>query len=161
MDMSSYGEVEIARLRKSLSSENRHERAQAVLEAGQCNTETMLMELSQVLNDPDDLVAIAAMTACWWLGEKQTPIDRAVNALATQDEEVVMAAVHALGEMGETQVPKLVELLDRNSSTAHQIVQILGDIGGDSSLLAVRKAANSPDIDLAAAARRVLEEWED
>jgi HEAT repeat protein len=160
MGMSDH-DAEMARLRRALASDNRQERAQAVVEAGDSNAQEMRTELQELLGDPDDLVAISAMFACWRLGHEHVPIQRAVAALASPDEETVMAAVHALGEMGAAAVPKLVELLDTDSQHACHVVRILGDIGGQRSLEAVQKAAASANAELADAARAVLDDWED
>lgn len=152
---------DIVKLRQSLHSANRHERAQAAVELGTQGDRDSLDELRAMATDPDDIVAVSAIFGCWQLGDTSLPIDRAVASLASDNEEERQLAVQALSTMGAAVVPKLVKLLDAGSPDALLIVRILGDIGGPESRKAVESITRSNDSSLADAARKVLADWND
>lgn len=159
--MTKSGDAPVELLLKSLRSDSRHARAVAAVELGRRGAREALPELEVLLDDPDDLVAVAAMFANWLLGAEDVPLDRAAASLASDDEEEVQAAVHALCEMGESALPRLVGLLQARSPHAPQILRVLGDIGGHRARASVERAAESSDPDIAERARIVLDEWEE
>lgn len=159
--MTKSGDPSVEPILESLRSDNRHERAVAAVELGRRGAGEALPELEVLLDDPDDLVAVAAMFATWLLGSEEVRVDRAAASLASEDEEEVQAAVHALCEMGESALPGLIGLLEADSPHAPQILRILGDIGGHRARASVERAAESSDPDIAERARNVLDDWEE
>lgn len=149
------------KIRRALQSGNRHERAVAAIELGRLSDKESAPELKRQLDDSDDLIAVSSMYGCWLLGDESVKTERAVSALASQDEETVQPAVQALCEMGKAIVPDLVGQLEAGSPHSAEIVRILGDIGGDEGLKAVKKAARTADRKLAETARGVLEDWDE
>jgi HEAT repeat protein len=155
---------QIPGLRRALASKDRHERAQAAVEAGYSDAVELRDELRAQTQDADDLVAVAGIFACWQLGKQidtEARLDRVVSALSSGEAETVMLAASALGEFGEDTLGPLTKLLEAGSPHAVPILRVLGDIGGPQSLQAVQQAAQSADADVAAAAREVLDEWEE
>jgi len=152
---------EIARLQLALRSKNRHEQAQAAVELGSRGDRESLNNLKAMVNDPDDLVAVSAMFACWQLGEDALVMERLAASLASADEECVQLTVQALSTMGAAVVPKLVTLLDANSPHGPQILRILGDIGGAKAREAVERFAAAGNKSVAEVARAVLDDWRD
>jgi HEAT repeat protein len=152
---------EIGQLRQALHSKDRHERAEAAIELGSRGDEDSLGLLCDMRNEPDDLVAVSAVYACWQLGDQSPSLRRVVANLAAEDEENVQLAVQVLCEMGESAVPKLVELLKADSPHASHVLRILGDIGGPASLAAVRRVARSENSELVEIAQDLLDDWED
>ena len=150
-----------ARLRRSLRSGDRHERAEAAVQLAYAGDSDALEELKALTSDPDDLVAVSALFACWQLGQRTFGLERAAAALASDDEEIVQAAVHALCEMGGEVLPALVSLLEAGSPHAPEILRILADIGGDRARETVQRTAAAKDPSLAQIARDVLDEWEE
>ena len=158
--MSADFEPEVLRLREELGSTDRYLRAQAAIELGQRRDVASLPEVARLLNDPDDLVAVAALYGCVRLGADDVSVERAAESLGSSDEEVMQAAVQALCALGEAAVPKLSALLDEMPSYAVEIVHVLEDIGGEAALAVVRQVAARPDPPgVAQAAREVLESW--
>ena len=149
------------KMRRALQKGNRYERAEAAIELGRLSDKESAPELKRQLDDPDDLIAISSMYGCWLLGDESVTTERAVSALASQDEETVQAAVQALCEMGEAIVPDLVGQLEAGSPHAAEIVRLLGDIGGDEGLEAVKKVARTAARKLAETARSVLDDWDE
>ncbi len=145
------------RLLKTLEEGDRHDRAEAAVELGRQGVEEALPALEALLDNADDLVAVAAGFGAWSLGRDDVPIERAAAALASPDEEVMQAAVHVLCEMGDGAVPGLLALLDSGSPYSERIVRILGDIGG-AGLEALERLSRSGDPELAAAANEALED---
>ncbi len=151
----------VRRLLKALDKGDRHDRAEAAVELGQLGVQKARPALEAMLDDSDDLVAVAAIYATWVLGGEEVPIERAAASLASADEEVVQAAVQALCEIGDGAVPGLLALLGSSSPYSRQILHILGDIGGEQARAVLERFSRSGDQDLAEAAGEALEDWED
>ncbi len=120
----------LSELRAELHGRDRHRRATAAIQLGQLGDRQSIDQLLNLSNDPDDLVAVAAMYACWQLGIDAVAIDRMVAALASSDEELVQESVFALCDMGESIVPKLTNLLGEQKQFANSILRVLAYIGG-------------------------------
>lgn len=148
----------VRRLLESLEEGDRHDRAEAAAELGQRGVQEARPALEALLDDPDDLVAVAAIYATWSLGGEEVPVARAAASLASADEEVMQAAVHALCEMGDAAVPGLLALLESSSPYSKQILRVLGDIGGDEARRELERFSRSADPDLAEAATEALED---
>ena len=149
----------ISKLRRLLTSIDRHERACAAIELGKNGEPRLLEEIKPLTTDPDDLVAIAAIYGCWKLGAEPIDLERIVAGLASKEEEVMQEAVEALCDIGSLAVPGLKKMLSDDSPFSTEILEILGDIGGDESY-AVVSEFQSDDPELQAVAKEVLEDWE-
>ena len=153
--------TDITALREALHSKDRHQRAEAAVTLGSTGDQAVLADLQALLDDDDNLVATSATYGYWLLDGGPVNIDRAVHSLASTDEDEVQTAVQALGAMGDAVLPQLTAQLASDPPEAAEILQILGDIGGDEALQAVNAARHSDRPDIADSARDVLDEWED
>ncbi len=147
-------------LMQSLASNNRYQRATAAIELGKRRIRQALPELRRLTTDSDDIVAIAAMYACWELGEDLISIERIVAALESDSEEDVQQAVETVGAIGEPFVAKLAPLLMQSPDRARLALKLLDEIGGPEARRLVQ-FMRSDDPDVAALVREILDDWED
>ena len=149
---------DVARLRRSLNSEDRHERAWAAVGLGQAGDVEALVELESLAEDADDLVAVAASFAASRVGKTPRGVPRMAAALASEDEETMQLAVHALCELGGGVVDALESELAAGSPAKLEIVRVLSEMEGDAARRALERAAASSDPDVARAAREAVTE---
>ena len=126
---------------------DRHERATAIIGLASTEDSGYLEHLKPLTTDSDNLVAIAAIFTCMKLGDESIEVDRLVAGLGDEYEEVKQLAVHALCDLGNVVVPELEKLLNSKSSYTEDILEILGDIGGEESF-AVLSRFESDDSDM-------------
>jgi HEAT repeat protein len=162
-DLTDKSGAEVLRLRTALATGDRHDRAMAAIALGQHGVSPhglreARLELEKLLEEEDDLVAVAALYALWKLGGEGLAFDRLARGLASPDEETVQASVEASSRMGAAVVPELVALVDAGSPHSVQILRALGDIGGPRACAALERFRHSTDADLAAAAAAALED---
>ncbi|MFG0317687.1 MAG: hypothetical protein ACF8XB_10460 [Planctomycetota bacterium JB042] len=155
------GTPDVDALKRSLKSDDRNERACAVLALAERGGEGVRELVTAAKGDDDDLVATAAALACWRMGEKGVSWDRAIDALLSDDDDAVVAAVEALQEAGDAAVGALGERVNKSGSSGVKVVRMLGEIGGERARKVVEELAGSGEEEVTAAARKELEEWDD
>lgn len=146
-----------AQLRQGLDSEDRHERAWAAVALGQIGDAEALSKLESLAEGADDLVAVAASYAASLVGEAPRGVSRMAAALASEDEETVQLAVHALSDLGGVVVPALERELAAAPRAKLEIVRLLSEMDLDAAQHALERAARSSDADVARAARAAIE----
>lgn len=144
----------------ALASTNRHERAFAAIKLGEKGVESALPKLRALVDEDDDIVAMAGMYACRQLGEDRTSIKRFISALRSGEEEIVQQAVHTICRLGTFMVPKLKSLLHEPPETAMLALELLGEIGGDEARQAVFEL-RTDDERVRGLAEELLEDWDD
>lgn len=82
-------------------------------------------------------------------------IDRLIASMASENEEVSMAATMVLVKLGTRYIPQLKEALADERLT-QRIVCLLGDIGDPAAIPLLKQYAGSTDEQLAIAARESI-----
>ena len=145
----------------ALAGKDRYQRIEAVLALGSSGEAAALPHLQPLLTDPDGLVSTSALFASWQLSGELPPLEPALAALASSDEEQVQTAVQVLTRIGDALLPELQSRLAAQSPYSTEILQLLGDIGGQQALQLLHQAAQSDHADIAAVARGVIDDWEE
>jgi HEAT repeat protein len=145
---------------RALGSADNQERAEAAIKLGQQKVSRALPDLRALSSDEDAVVSLAAMFACWQLGEDRIAIDRIFSALNSEDEALMQQAVHTVSAIGRPLVPKLKPFLDHAPEIAISALRLLEEIGGSEALDAI-KATRSTDPEVSALVDEILEDWED
>ena len=141
------------------ASTDRHERATAIIGLASTEDSGYLEFLKPLTTDSDNLVAIAAIFTCMKLGDESADVDRLVAGLGDENEEVKQLAVHVLCDLGNAVVPELESMLKSKSVFTEDILEVLGDIGGEESY-AVLSRFESDDDEMMELLGEILEDWE-
>ncbi len=142
-----------------LESDNRHARAVAAIQLGQSGVTKALPQIRPLVSDSDDIIAFAAMYACWLLGEDRISIDRLVMALDSEDEEVIQQVAQTITAIGDFLVPKLEALIKQSPKMAIHSLNLLEEIGGPTALTAI-KSVESNDQEVTELINEIVEDWD-
>lgn len=145
---------------RALESTNPDECATAAVELGAAGATSALPKLRLLTTHASDIVAIAAMYACWQLGEDRIDIDRLVTALGSDSEEVVQETIQAVSGIGAALVDRLAPILSESPAKAALALRALDEIHAPAAKDAIR-ALGTKDRDLSDLRRDVLDDWED
>jgi hypothetical protein len=149
----------IASLIRSLESSDRHRCAEAAIRLGDGKAAAALPRLRELSEADDDVIALAAMYACWKLGDDRIRVTRVIDALASGDEERVQMAVHTACEIGQPMIAKLAPVLLESPERAKIALALLDDIHAPAARRVINEL-ETVDPELAATQEKVLQLWD-
>jgi len=145
---------------RSLGSKDRHERAQAAIQLGEQRATSALGSLRDLVDDDAPIVAVAAMFACWKLGEDRISTERLLSAFKSDDEALVQQAVQTVSAIVPPLIPRLTPLFSQSSADAMLALKLLEEVGG-SEALQVIQAVRPKDEGVRKLVEEILEDWDD
>lgn len=141
-----------------LASEDRHERAFAVVGLAEANAAAALPSIERLADDADALVRGAVAYARARLGGELRDVEPLVALITAPDEEAVQLGVHALVQLGDAAVPALEAYALAKAKGRREVLDVLVDIGTKRAVAALQRCATSSNATLARVAQRALDD---
>ncbi len=151
-------EPERRQLIDALESDDVHQQAAAAVRLGQLRVTEALDMLQPLCNSREPAVALAAMFACWEMGEDRIDAERLATALAARSETTQQFAAHFVTAVGARLVARLTPMLEGAGDRASAILCALDDIHTREARQAVVQAQlREPELDLQR--QEILKDW--
>ncbi len=150
----------IAQLTRALVDGNRHERAVAAIHLGELGASEALERLTALVSDPDPIVSIAAIYACWRLGVEDVDLLPIIYAVSSGAEELVQQAAQTIEAIGNDLLPTLLMLVQEGGEPALLALDLMLEVGTAQAREAVEQLPSiNPAVSQRAAA--VLADWDE
>lgn len=159
------GDATNAQLMQLAKSAEPAERAECIRAIERRACDRPIGELLQLAADPEAAVAKAAFDALAALGsEKDAPallsaLIAAPDTVAGRAENAFVRLAMRNGDLVARAQPVIAAIPTAPVATQARLIRLLGRLGGESALVAIRLAAASKDAELFDAAIRSLAEW--
>lgn len=150
----------VAELLRSLDSTDANERASAAVALGTHADTDALPALRARCADENAMVALAAMYACWRMGEQRIDTEGLLAVLASTDESTRQFGAELVTAIGNPVVEHLVPGFSRSMPEAEGALRALDDIHTRRARLAIEDG-ELPAPALSQLRASILDDWEE